>query len=138
MAAGGFYGTTPRSGGTTQRSGGTTPRSGGTTPRSGGTTPRSCRAIIPESETGEGTNLESLLVKQHQLIASLITENKTLQSEVSSFSTQLKEVKEDLNLLKDYVEHTKPVQENKRLPKALTVSTLDQNISMSYSLYVYS
>ena len=75
----------------------------GTTPRSRGT----------DDETGAGTNLESLLVKQHQLISSLIQENKTLQSEVSSFSTQLKEVKEDLSSLKGHMEYTKPVQEKK-------------------------
>ena len=89
-----------------------------------GTTPRSCRPIIPDDGTVEGESLESLLVKQHQLISSLIKENKALQSEVSSFSTQLKEVKEDLSSLKERIEYTKPVQEKKRLPKALTVSAL--------------
>ena len=86
-----------------------------------GTTPRSRRPIIPDDGTVEEESLESLLVKQHQLISSLIKENKSLQSKVSSFSTQLKE---DLSSLKERIEYTKPVQEKKRLPKALTVSAL--------------
>ena len=92
-----------------------------------GTTP--VRSVVSSNVTEyvgnefeDTSTVQSLLMQQQQLISSLIKENQSLQTEVSSFSTQLKEVKENMSCLKGYVEdRTRPEQE-KKLPKPLTVS----------------